>query len=256
MCFRTSNDFNVQGHTVFPRWNLYSCILHSHLSFEADFDMFATTPSTLLPVYHALLRSFAPGPTLISDLPGASTDLQILERLTGIAKTGEQVVVKTDWPISTLPSRWFRDDLERTTDGPALIGGVSLPLAQGGMMGCWNIRQNHSVAIDAIDFDDIQDLMRIRGTSEALGNPNGTAYAVWSMGYSKQGRDKVEVIDPLSGKKLRIELDENECEAVVVTPIWSVKGADLAVVGMLDKFASLAGIEVDRQEGEFGLTVH
>ena len=243
---RTSNDFNTGLQENFPKWNLYSSILYSNLSFVADFDMFATTPETKLPVYHGLLRSLAPGPTLVSDSPHVQTDLSILRRLISVNKAGDHVVVKTEDPVAVLPNRWFLEDLQGSGGGPALVGGVPIPSASGGIIGCWNIQnmENSGQASDEIRLVDIEDLLQNEISEDE-------EYVLWSVGYSKANANRLARVRRGWQGGLNFNLVSGECEAVIVAKVWDIKGRKLAVLGMLDKFASLASLRVSRDNGEW-----
>ncbi|KAK4689852.1 hypothetical protein P7C73_g217, partial [Tremellales sp. Uapishka_1] len=234
LVFRNSDDFNLQypeTHTDFVRWNLYMSILTDHLSFIPDCDMFASSPSTLLPTCHALLRALSPGPTLLSDTLETTTDHALLSLLLGNTKAGDTKVVKMDSMIKAVPRRWFWDNLSGSGDGPGLVGVVEAPRSESRLLGMWNGRP-HGRVVDEFCSEDIRD-------TDFHGE-----YAIWSLGLSMHNRRRVDLVDRHWKGSMRVVLENGECELFVVAKVWEINGKKIAVVGMLDKLAPLAGVDV------------
>ncbi|ORY33470.1 glycoside hydrolase superfamily [Naematelia encephala] len=227
LVFRTSRFRLPQYHTS---------VLTRELSLIPDFDMFATNPPNHLPTYHALLRALSPGPILISDTPDVLTDRALTAKLTARDKSGNVKVVKARVPATVLSGRWFWDNLISNSEGPAMIASTPMPEAHGAILGAWN---GHDVrAIDRITLRDVEDALDLDGgglTSE---------FALWSVGHSRNSGQKVELLDKSWQGGMDIELEREDCEAVVLARVWDVGAYKVAVVGMLDKIACLAGISV------------
>ncbi|ORX40659.1 glycoside hydrolase superfamily [Kockovaella imperatae] len=249
LVFRNSDDYNIgfpNKHVEFPYWNLYSAILHNHLSFRLDFDMFASTPADHLPVYHALLRSMSTGPILISDLPGDVPDEAIKRKIISKTSDGSIKSVKTSTAAALLPNRWFWDNVRAAHgDGPAIVAGVAVPSAHGALIGAWNSRDHEKggKAIDAIGLRDVEDV---------LGGPLESDHVLWSVGLSSKPTMKIAT----KGWKgsLPISLDKDHAEEIIVAKIWHVGGKHIAVLGMMDKFATLAGVTVSMENDS--LSIH
>jgi hypothetical protein len=261
---RNSDDFNLKydnAHPDFIHLNTYMSILTSHLSLVPDFDMFATSPDHW-PVYHAFLRALSPGPTLVSDTPDVTTDMSILNKLT--AKTAKSVVgsdrlggedslpkvVKTDRPAVALPGRWFWDNLQGDGDGPAIIASVNIPKSGGAIIGAWNCRNASTQcwAKDRISLQDLEEALEVDQLEHD--------YVLYSMRLSDRGREKYRIVKPGDKVHFEVNLARAECEGYVVARIWELAGGrKIAILGLLDKFAPLVGIEVSvNEQGELLLS--
>ena len=254
MC-RNSDDFNLQyidAHPDFVRWNVYSNILTSHLSLVPDYDMFASSPDNRFPTYHAVLRCLGPGPMLLSDTPHDTTDQVLLSRMIAKNKKGEVMAVKTDQPAATLSGRWFWGNIHDQGHGPALVAGVATPQAHGALIAAWNARAIRTGP--SADRQDhlARDKICLRDVEDVLGHSleDGEEYALWSTGVSKENGQKVELAKKGWEGGLELELGKAECEVVVAAKTWKVGGRKVAVVGNLDKFATLAGVQVDVRGGK------
>lgn len=242
LMYSNSDDFDADDHQDFTRFNLYMTILTSHLSLVPDFDMFATTPKPRWPIYHALLRALGPGPTLISDVSGSQTDQAVLERLIAKDWNGSRKVVKMDYPVCIPATRWFWDNIDGLGQGPALMGVVPAPKCHGGIVAIWNGRkmQGGDRAVDAVGIEEVEDVL-----GRAL-SP-GETYLLSSVGLSGERRS-CEVPCGWTGK-FSFELGKGECEVLVLCRLWGLKRTKVAVLGMMDKMAPLAGISVSRDNG-------
>jgi hypothetical protein len=237
-----SDDFNLghsEAHQDFVLNNTFQTILTGHLSLIPDFDMFASNPPGHLPLYHALLRCLSPGPFLLSDTPDVETDQALLARMKGRDKSGEERAVKTTGAAMALSRRWFWDNLQGEKDGPALFASVNIPEAHGALIGAWNVRKtaSSSWARDHLTKEDVEDAL---GLDELEGE-----YVAYSQGLSSGNKGRVEVFSAKSHTKMEIHLGKGECEGIVLARVWDLGGKKLAVVGMLDKLAPLAGVQVE-----------
>lgn len=244
---RNSDDFNLKyddRHPDFIQFNIYQTILTSHLSLTPDCDMFASNPPDHWPTYQALLRCLSPGPLLLSDTPDTKTDKTLLAKMTAKNRSGRLKAVKTDTPAQALPSRWFWDNLQGDQDGPAMLAFVRVPVAHGAIIGAWNCRKTStsSRAIDKIRTEDVEDALEVDQVDEE--------YALFSFGHSERNSERVAMVKPGSEVDFPLDLAEAECEVVVIAKVWKVNERKLAVLGSLDKFTTLAGIEVEVREGE------
>ncbi|RSH91823.1 hypothetical protein EHS25_009193 [Saitozyma podzolica] len=242
LVFRNSDDFNLgysEAHQDFILNNTYQTILTGHLSLIPDFDMFASNPPGHLPLYHALLRCLSPGPFLLSDTPDVETDQALLARMKGRDKSGEERAVKTTGAAMALSRRWFWDNLQGEKDGPALFARVNVPEAHGALIGAWNIRKtaSGSWARDHLTKEDVEDAL---GVNELEGE-----YVAYSQGLSSGNKGRVEVFSAKDHRKMEIHLGKGECEGIILARVWDFGGKKLAVVGMLDKLAPLAGVQVE-----------
>ncbi|WVQ93587.1 hypothetical protein IAU59_000662 [Kwoniella sp. CBS 9459] len=265
--FRNSDDFALNYSNTHPdhvHFNLFNSILTSHL-FIPDFDMLASAPSDLLPTYHALLRALGTGPILLSDTPRVHSDAQLLERLRSTDKKGKRKVVRAITPIQAFSHRWFRDGIKEGSDGPALVGGTKFGEV-GGIIGAWNAHAATSEAIarDQITYKDIEDLMDLDDDTSQRD------YIVSDLGLKtdKPFSDRTPTFTLFSSKntsggvggaKVEFSLEKGQCEAYVVSKLHQVgtahKKAKVAILGMRDKFASLAGIgEPVITDGKFQFT--
>ena len=208
--------------------------------------MFASTPADHLPVYHAFLRCLSPGPTLVSDLPGDRPDEGLKSKVLSRDSKGAVKSVKTVTPASVLPNRWFWENVRvGAGDGPALVAGVSVPSAHGAILGAWYCRDSKKggKAIDKITLRDVEDV---------LGGPLGNdSYVLWSVGL-ESGKPRMKVVNMGWDGHLDIGLEKNQVEEIIVSRIWERDGKKIAVLGMMDKFATLAGISVSVDGGESG----
>ena len=206
--------------------------------------MFASTPADHLPEYHALLRCLTPGPTLVADLPGDTPDEALKKRVIARDCKGALRSVKTSVAASVLPNRWFWDNVRAASgDGPCLVGGVAQPTASGALLGAWYCRdsQKGGIAHDKFTLTDVEDV---------LGGPIGDheEYVLWSVGMS--GKPAMEIASKGWKGHLDIELQKNGVEEVIVAKVHQHNGKKVAVLGMMDKFATLAGVTVKVKKGE------
>ncbi|WVF65956.1 hypothetical protein IAT40_000694 [Kwoniella sp. CBS 6097] len=224
LVFRNSDDFALDYPNTHPdhiHFNLLNSILTSHL-FIPDLDMFASAPSDLLPTYHALLR---------------------------------------------LTNRWFWDGIKEGTDGPALVGGTKFG-EFGGIIAAWNAHAAKSKAIakDKITLRDIQDVIDLDETSTSTSAKANEYYVVSTLGLNTDKPFSIHnttftlfsesTAQDDAGAKVDVHLEKGHCEAYVVSKLYEVGNeTKAAILGMRDKFASLAGIgEPVVEDGKFRFT--
>lgn len=243
-----SDDFNLKyadNHSDFVRWNVYSSILTRHLALDLDFDMFSTTPQSRWPLYHALLRALGPGPLLVSDAPGEVSDMTLLDRLTARDHHGRLAGVKTAIPATVPSVRWFWDNIQGEGEGPAVVAVSPIAEAHGGLIATWNPRKAESGG-RAVDIITRAELDAALGSAITVAG-NSDEVVLWRVGLSS--RPKYEIVTgDWSGMKL--EIDKGGCELLVVARVWHLDGKKVAVLGMLDKLAPLAGMQVAQDEGK------
>ena len=253
---RNSDDFNLpydECHPDFIQYNTYQTILTSHLSLTLDYDMFASNPAENWPKYHALLRCLSPGPLLLSDTPETITDRIILKKMTAKSRSGTLEAVKTETAAQALPCRWFWDNLQGHEDGPGMLGYVNFPAASGAIIGAWNCRKTSGSASarDTIRQQDVEDALEIDELQDD--------YALWIAGHSRMNDSRAILFGPGKPIEVPFVLAKAECEAMIIARVWKMRTKGdasllkVAVAGMLDKFAALAGVEVSSDGGESAL---
>ncbi|WVW81834.1 hypothetical protein I302_103831 [Kwoniella bestiolae CBS 10118] len=254
LVFRNSDDFNLNYSNTHPdqiHFNTYNTILTSHLSLTPDFDMFASSPSSLLPTYHALLRAMGPGPVLLSDTPYNPSDKGLISRLIGKTKNGKTKVLKGAYPAQVLSNRWFWDNLKGNTDGSALVAGSKFDESVGGLIGAWNVHDYSSDAIarDKITWRDIEDLMDLEedeDTEFCLTVPMALSRGKRSSTHEP----KIALVNSSDSGYMDLTLDRGECGLVAVSRLYAFGEYRVGVVGLKDKFGCMSGIgdvEVDQE---------
>ncbi|WRT63802.1 uncharacterized protein IL334_000727 [Kwoniella shivajii] len=247
LIFRNSDDFAIPltlDHTDHIYMNLYTSILTSNLALIPDFDMLASSPKSQWPIYHALLRSLGPGPVLLSDTPHDIPDEALISRMTGETKDGVIKVIKATNAAQVLSRRWFSEGVRGSKEGPALVAGSKFGEV-GGIIGAWNVHHPNTEAIakDQISWEDVEDLLDLEENSASeylLSIPLNI-----SKHSQKQESNSpiVTLVNASDQGTMDIELEKGESEMVVVSKVYNLHAARLAIVGLKGKFASLAGIE-------------
>ena len=161
------------------------------------------------------------------------------------SKSGDTVLLSLRIPAFVLYGRWFMEDIQGLGDGPALVGGVCIPSACGAVIGAWNVRdaKNGGKARVNITLMNVEDVLDWPVSEEA-------EYALWTVGHSKGDGKKLRLIGEGWHGSLAFALEKGECEAVIVGKVWMVKERQVAVIGLLDKFGSLAGLQSGVKDGE------
>ncbi|OCF40744.1 hypothetical protein I317_05439 [Kwoniella heveanensis CBS 569] len=266
LVFRNSDDFALNYSNAHPdhiHFNLFNSILTSHL-FVPDFDMFASAPSDLLPTYHALLRALGTGPIFLSDTPRVQSDAELLQRLRSVNKRGRREIVRASKPIQALSNRWFWDGIKEASDGPALVGGTKFG-GFGGIIAAWNAHAatSNGIAKDQITFNDIEDVMDLDLDDASTGDYIVSSLVLNTDRPFSSTELKLTLFSGSAAKsyvkpKIDVELGKGHCEAYIVSKLYVVEGAKqakIAVLGMRDKFAALAGIgEPVIEAGHFRFT--
>ena len=171
------------------------------------------------------------------------TDKALLAKMTAKNRSAKLRAVKTDTSAQAIPRRWLWDNLQGEHDGPAMLAYVKIPSAHGAIIGAWNCRKasTSSWARDQISLQDVEDALELDHLD--------ADYALWSVGHSERNGGRVELISRGSQVEMPLELGRSECEAFVIAKVWESQGRKVAVVGMLDKFATLAGVQVGVKGG-------
>ncbi|KAK6905258.1 hypothetical protein I204_08086 [Kwoniella mangroviensis CBS 8886] len=258
LVFRNSDDFNMNYSNTHPdhtHFNTYNTILTSHLCLIPDFDMFASSPSKLLPIYHALLRALGPGPILLSDTPQNPSDTRLISKLLATTKDGKKAVIKSPRPVQVLSNRWFLDNLKGNTDGPALVAGTRFDEGVGGLIGVWNVHDHSPSAIakDKITWRDIEDLLDLEEN-------DASEYCLTTpmrLSAIADGITTGRIVTSSNGGSFEVGLKKGECELVCVSKLYSFEGFKVGLVGLKDKFACMSGlmdIKVDQKKNTLEFT--
>ena len=131
-----------------------------------------------------------------------------------------------------------------------MLAYVKFPAARGAIIGAWNCRKTVSSAWvrDTIRQRDVEDALEIDELHDE--------YAVWIAGHSEKNSSRALLFGPRTPFGLPLVLAKAECEAFIIARVWEVRTKGdarllkVAVVGMLDKFAALAGLGVSSNGGE------
>ena len=233
-----------ERHTDFIQWNTYTSILTSHLALIPDFDMFSTAPQGRLPLYHALLRALGPGPTLISDSPGEVSDTSLINRLTAVHRDGARKAVKMDRAVVLSHNRWFWDNVQGEGGGPALVASVPAPRAHGALIGAWNVRraQKGADAVDEIGLEEVQDALGRQLVEEER-------FVIYDVALGEGSLERYQTVPLGSRESLSLRIPKAGAELLIVAQSWQVGESSISVLGMLDKLAPLAGVDVYYKSG-------
>ena len=185
------------------------------------------------------MRAFSPGPMFISDSPGNEPNMNIINGLTAMYKDGRRRGVKSDTSATVLPNRWFWDNISSKGTGPALMAGLAVPRAQGGMIGAWNVRREEGGedAIDQVRWEDVQDVIE--------GEISKEGYVVYELEFDDPASQRRYAVFGEKHKgELGITLEKGTAKAYVVARIFEMGQTKIAIIGSIDKFAPLSGLTV------------
>ena len=176
---------------------------------------------------------------LLSDTPHVKTDTTLLAKMTSRGTDGHLKAVRTETPAQALSSRWFWDNLQGEQGGPAVLAYVNISSANGALIGAWNCRKTETspLANDGISLLEVEDALECTSLQ--------AEYVIWPVGLVKQKQRRSG-----GGADLPLHLAKAECELVVIAKVWEFPTRRVAVLGMLDKLAPLAGIQVYVRQGE------
>ncbi|KAL1968068.1 hypothetical protein VTN77DRAFT_2198 [Rasamsonia byssochlamydoides] len=256
---RNSDDFGLPRRNVHRdhiRYNIFNGMLLSHQCLTLDTDMFMT--SAQWPEYHAVLRAFFNGPIFLADKPGAG-DPRVRSKLIGRAPDDDSYQVVRA-PTVIRPLR--RNVWERFLDagrGASLKGTSYFPESESAAIVLWNTREDgvdHSV--DVLFEGDLLDALD-KSTDRLSGAWEGV---IWAANARKA---KSVRLDPAlasssdwqtisSEPVVAASLAPQTAETVTVAPYHTVGTARIANLGLVDKYASLAGIASSRVDDNRLLT--
>jgi hypothetical protein len=244
---RNTDDFGLQRRNIHRdhiQHNLYNGMLLSHQCFYLDTDMFMT--SDQWPEYHAVLRAFFNGPIFLADKPGVG-DFKVHAKLTGRTPGDETSYRVIRAPNVVRPLR--RTVWEKTLDegrGASIKAASYFPKSQSAAIVMWNARcdaVDHSV--DVLFAGDVLDALDDGKT--ASGDAwDGVLWAenarkATTVSTSSKSASDLEII--ASEPVLTTSIAPESYEVLTVAPFHTVGQVKVAVLGLIDKYAGLAGIE-------------
>lgn len=253
---RNSDDFGLPRRNVHRdhiRYNIYNGMLLGHQCLTPDTDMFMT--SAQWPEYHAVLRAFFPGPIFLADKPGQG-DARVRSKLIG-RRPGDDSRLVIRAPSIIRPLR--RNVWERFLDGGrgASLKGMSyFQDSQSAAIVVWNTREDavdHSV--DVLFEGDLLDALD--GTTSA-GPWEGVIWAAnarkaksVSLDPARAGTSSSSDWETIASEPVfSVSLAPQSVETLTIAPYQAVgKKGRIANLGLVDKYASLAGIKSSVVEG-------
>lgn len=250
---RNSDDYypnEPDSHRYHIFINVVNAMFTSQLNLVPDLDMFQSHPyirpqgegnenhtplkSDIYPqaAFHAALRSLGAGPVTITDVPG-KTDSSILNKLVGTSKAGQTVALQASSSPFT-SNDVFDPALLQTGTGKALRV-LSKAAHGGGLLGYWNIRSEDGKVEDEVAISDVLQVVEKDST------PSSKVVLLSQKTKEVRIVNTAEASGTLS-PKLLVELGAFEFDLVTVAPILSVAGVQVAVLGLIDKYNTLAGL--------------
>ncbi|KAK9452713.1 glycoside hydrolase superfamily [Dipodascopsis uninucleata] len=239
---RNTDDFGLPKpniHRDHIHYNLMNGILTSRLCFIPDADMFMT--SAQWPEYHAVLRSYFPGPVLLSDKAGEH-DLNVINKLIGKTPSGQYDLVKALNTAQPLSSRLWEPSFTDGT-GPSIKASSYFPEAASSALILWSSRNDASYpSVDVLLSTDVTDALSGHAVS-------GGNYVLWCS----QSQVAVFCDDPVNSipfPLIQTTLNPSEFEAITISPFHMVANeSEIACLGLIDKYASLGAIKDVKVEG-------
>lgn len=239
---RNTDDFGLPRpnvHRDHIRYNLYNGMLLSHQSLTLDADMFMT--SAQWPEYHAILRAFFNGPVFLADKPGKG-DAKVHAKLTGRSRRDDTYrTIRAAQVIRPLKRNVWEKSIQDGR-GPSIKASSYFPDSQSASIVLWNARsdaKDHSV--DLLFEDDIVDCL---GTTISV--PwDGIVWANQSqkaVPISLKSVSNPSQAIPASRPVLEASLKPESFESITVAPIHKIGVTSIAALGLIDKYAALAGI--------------
>ncbi|KAK9313098.1 glycoside hydrolase superfamily [Lipomyces starkeyi] len=235
--FRNTNDFGLPRpnvHRDHIHYNLMNCIIISRMCLIPDADMFMSAAQW--PEYHAVLRAFFQGPLLLSDRAGEH-DLEVIHKLIGRTRSGVYEVVQAPNTIRPLRSRIWEPALDSGI-GPSIKAVSSFPVANASSVILWSSRDSAAHASTDILF--ASDIIDALGPEDLLPD---TKYLLWFNDH----RSAIYFNPSLSSSTpiAEIALPPETHEVITIAPSHSIggtNGIEIACLGLVDKYASLAAI--------------
>lgn len=259
---RNSDDFGLDRpdvHRDHVHYNLYNAMLLGQLAVIPDADMFMT--SAQWPQYHAILRAFfSQGPVLLADLPG-KWDVQIVKKLIAQEPSGQWTVVRASETARPLKRNVWEKTLHNGP-GPSIKAASSFG-KHGATILMWNARTGGlDYSADVLFEGDILDAL-----GETVLSFQGSPirdYALWlgvankatSFGF-EEGTAQGPVSDTtrMDRPVLATSLPPAGLDVITVTPMFRIGSTQVAVLGLVDKYAGLAAIQDTRVVGD-GIVIH
>ncbi|KAK9387132.1 hypothetical protein V1515DRAFT_615767 [Lipomyces mesembrius] len=235
--FRNTNDFGLPRpnvHCDHIHYNLMNCIIISRMCLVPDADMFMSAAQW--PEYHAVLRAFFQGPVLLSDRAGEH-DLEVIHKLIGRTRSGVYEVIQAPNAIRPLRSRIWEPTLDSGI-GLSIKAASSFPVVNSASVILWSSRDSAAHASTDILF--ASDLIDALGPEQLLPD---TKYLLWFNDH----RSAIYFNPSLSSGTpiAEITLPPETHEIITIAPSYSIGGTDgieIACLGLVDKYASLAAI--------------
>ncbi|KAK9241584.1 hypothetical protein V1506DRAFT_199972 [Lipomyces tetrasporus] len=232
---RNTDDFGVlrpNAHRDHIHYNLMNCIVTSRMSLIPDADMFMSGAQWA--EYHAVLRAFFPGPVLLSDRV-EEHDLKVIHKLIAKTTSGHYELVKSHSPAEPLSSRIWEPSLGSGI-GPSIKAGSYFSAANSSSLVMWSSRDGaESPSTDILFSSDVVDLLGPHIVE-------GAKYALWFSGMQKmvtfENTSGLSAAIPLA----EITLQPESHEIITAAPFYKVGDIEIASLGLLNKYASLAAI--------------
>lgn len=249
---RTSDDFfpdAPDSHRFHVVNNPSSALLHRFLSLTPDFDMFTTHHP--LASYHAQLRTFSNAPIYITD--DQKSDPAIFAKLGGLGRTGEYTLIKAGSTRNSavkLPGSVFEDTLG-AGEGTALKVGLAAPSAEGAIIGIWSTRAEKAATADVLRRRDIADALSLTDSRKRAKQSLALFFAAKQELLTVRDFDCAAEVQraALESKTLAaLRLEGETHDTITVAPIRNILGIEVAVLGLVDKFAGLCAVESIGQE--------
>ena len=257
---RNSDDFGVPRRNVHRdhiHYNLYNGMLFSQLALIPDTDMFTT--KTQWPIYHAVLRAyFSHTPVLLADAPG-QWDISVVKQMVAQDTRGGWHLVRALETARPLARNLWEQTLDAGC-GPSIRAGSSFG-QRGAAIALWNAREDALCdALDVLFGADVVDAL-----GEAFEHPagGGGRYALW---MSLAGKAHVVTLLPdedsrrlpkmpsyatvFSDPLVAVRVAPESVQLVLAVPFWNIGGQEIAVVGLVDKYAGLAAVRSTRRDGD------
>ncbi|KAK9244182.1 glycoside hydrolase superfamily [Lipomyces tetrasporus] len=236
--FRNTNDFGLPRpnvHRDHIHYNLMNSMIISRMCLIPDADMFMSAAQW--PEYHAILRAFFPGPVLLSDR-AAEHDLEVIHKLIGRTRSGVYEVIRVPDTIQLLRCRIW-DPTLASGIGPSIKAAARFPVANASSLILWSSRDSAAYAST--------DILAPADISDALGSTGllpDTKYVLWFNGH----RTAIYFDPSLSTSStplVEVAIPPETAEVITIAPLYSIggkTGTEIACLGLVDKYASLAAI--------------
>ena len=257
---RNSDDFGVPRRNVHRdhiHYNLYNGMLFSQLALIPDTDMFTT--KTQWPIYHAVLRAcFSHTPVLLADAPGR-WDVSVVKQMIAQDTRGGWHLVRALETARPLARNLWEQTLDAGC-GPSIKAASSFG-ERGAAIALWNGRED--ALCDALDVLFGADVVDALGEAFEYHASGGGRYALW-MGLAGKAH-VVRLLPDEDGQRLpqmpsyatvfsdpllAVRVAPESVQLVLAVPFWNIGGQEIAVLGLVDKYAGLAAVKSTRRDGD------